>query len=682
MRILLFEVDPVGRASLTEALAHYHYQVNIAPDSQTGLEWAIAHSYELVVLNVPSLEGISLCRQLRDRGYEKLILLLATSDPNPDIIAGLDAGADDCIAGSCDLSELMARIRALLRRREAAFIPAVLTWGDLCFNSASAEVTYRSQVLSLTPKEYNLLELFLRNPQRIFSRSAIIDRLWSLDTLPTENAVTTHIKGLRQQLKIAGMPVDIIETVYGLGYRLKAFPKSSTLAETPEAEPEKPILPNHLQFKIGMIDGDSSEQNRAWLKNLQSAGVRWGFYFKRIADVSQAAIAISKTPLDALLVNFNAPDFDENCFNELQELVTQFPNLPVLAFAEPDSWLDRIVISRLGGSQCLQKNQPLEQILRAIATALPHNSIVEATVMAVNDDPLVLCELEHLLQPWGVRLVQVSDPQFFWSTLGEAAPDLLILDLEMPGVRGIELCRAVRQDPKWGDLPIIAVTATPDTQLIHQVFIAGADDFVSKPIVGPELITRVVSRLDRVPLRYQLEQIRLKTVKQPLKESLKEYQANLLLVDDQPNNLRTLTAILNGQGYKIRKATSGENALETVSYQLPDLILLDIKMPEMDGYTICSALKAAAETREIPVIFLSALDDVTDKVKAFAVGGADYISKPFQAEEVLVRIKHQLTLRRQQQQLIEQNQRLQWEIQERKRVEAALRESEARQRSK
>lgn len=675
MQILLIQTNRVGSASLADALTQHHYQLHVATNTQIGLEWAITNPYELIVLNLPSSEGINLCRQLRDRGYNKLILLLSNSELSLNIIAGLDAGADEYIVGPCNISELMARIRALLRRREAAFMPTILMWGDLCLNSASAEVTYRSQVLSLTPKEYNLLELFLRNPQRIFTRSTIIDRLWSLESLPTESAVTTHIKGLRQQLKMAGMPVDIIETIYGLGYRLKAFPKSLSVAKNSAVEPVKPAPSTPLKFQVWVVDRDW-----AWIERLQTTGSHWGLHFTEITDFTVVSQSIASTPPDVLLVNFNAPDFNAQRFQEIQEFAAQFASLPILAFAEPENWLDRIALSRLGGSRCLHKAMPLEQILKAIARVLPHNQCIDTTVMAVDSNPLVLSELDNLLQPWGIHVVQLSDPQKFWSVLTETVPDLLILDLEMPGLKGIEQCRAVRQDPKWGDLPIIAVTANPEAELIHQVFLAGADDFVSKPIVGPELITRVVSRLDRVPLRYQLEQIRQKTVKQPLKEPSKEYQANLLLVDDQPNNLRTLTAILTGQGYKIRKATSGKNALETVRYQVPDLILLDIKMPEMDGYTICSALKAAAETREIPVIFLSALDDATDKVKAFAVGGADYIAKPFQAEEVLVRIKHQLTLRRQQQQLIEQNQRLQWEIQERKRVEAALRDIEARNR--
>ena len=119
---------------------------------------------------------------------------------------------------------------------------------------------------------------------------------------------------------------------------------------------------------------------------------------------------------------------------------------------------------------------------------------------------------------------------------------------------------------------------------------------------------------------------------------------NILVVDDIPDNLRVLSASLMERGYQVRCAKNGSIALITAQKDPPDLILLDIKMPDMDGYEVCQRLKANEQTRDIPIIFLSALDDVFDKVKAFTLGGVDYITKPFQVEEVLVRVKHQLAL--------------------------------------
>ncbi|NEQ33616.1 MAG: response regulator, partial [Leptolyngbya sp. SIO4C5] len=164
--------------------------------------------------------------------------------------------------------------------------------------------------------------------------------------------------------------------------------------------------------------------------------------------------------------------------------------------------------------------------------------------------------------------------------------------------------------------------------------------------------------------------------------------ANILVVDDKSNNVKLLSKALKAHGYSVRGVLSGKMALRAIDV-LPDLILLDIMMPEMDGFEVCQQIKSMPRTRHIPVIFLSALSDTENKLKAFEIGGADYITKPFHIEEVLARVNHQVQLQQLQQQLLdksarlkEQNQQLQQEIQERLAVEAALRQSEARERER
>jgi len=136
---------------------------------------------------------------------------------------GLDAGADDYVVKPFDLQELSARIRALLRRGSETS-PPVLEWGGLSLDPATCEVTYEGQPFYPTPKEYGILQLLLRHSRRVFSRRAIVEQLWDLESPPEEETVKAHIKGLRQKLKSVGAPGDFIETVYGLGYRLKLNP--------------------------------------------------------------------------------------------------------------------------------------------------------------------------------------------------------------------------------------------------------------------------------------------------------------------------------------------------------------------------------------------------------------------------------------------------------------------------
>ncbi len=151
-------------------------------------------------------------------------------------------------------------------------------------------------------------------------------------------------------------------------------------------------------------------------------------------------------------------------------------------------------------------------------------------------------------------------------------------------------------------------------------------------------------------------------------------QSDILIVDDTPDNLTVLTRMLTHRGYTVRPAISGPVALKAVQNTLPALILLDVMMPGMDGYEVCRHLKANETTRDIPVLFISALDDTMDKIKAFDAGGVDYITKPFQAQEVLARVETHLKLRNMQKRLEEKNTELQQEIIERERAEKALRQ--------
>jgi diguanylate cyclase (GGDEF)-like protein len=162
-----------------------------------------------------------------------------------------------------------------------------------------------------------------------------------------------------------------------------------------------------------------------------------------------------------------------------------------------------------------------------------------------------------------------------------------------------------------------------------------------------------------------------------LEDEKEEILESILIVDDQPANLRVLDTMLKGKNYKVKKAIDGESALLAAEANPPDLILLDILMPNMDGYEVCNQLKSNRKTKDIPVIFISALSEVFDKVKAFQAGGIDYITKPFQEEEVLARISSQLTIQKQKKLLQKERESLKQEIRQRKEAEAILYQSRA-----
>jgi DNA-binding response OmpR family regulator len=226
-----------------------------------------------------------------------------------------------------------------------------------------------------------------------------------------------------------------------------------------------------------------------------------------VTNLTAVRRAITQTPPDVILLDLSFPDPSADGLTLLGELVEQFPSIPVLAFTGRDNLADRVAVSRLGGRGFLHKPVEPTQVFQAITQVLSPTLTTEAKVMVVDDDPAALAILCRLLQPWGFQVTCLENPQQFWEVLTATAPHLLILDLEMPTFSGIDLCQVVRQDPQWGDLPILVVTAHTNAESLQRVFAAGADDFISKPVLGPELVTRVTSRIERVRFRQQIEDI-------------------------------------------------------------------------------------------------------------------------------------------------------------------------------
>lgn len=612
MKVLLVEDDDLVAQMLVKTLADQHYTVDVATDGQMGWELTEAYSYDLILLDVrlPKIDGITLCRRLRSQGLQTPIFLLTAQDNITNKIMGLDAGADDYLTKPFEVEELLARMRALLRRGSAEFSPE-LTWGNLRLDPSTCEVTYNNCPLHLTPKEYGLLELFLRNHHRVFSRSAILDHLWSLEEIPGEETVTAHIKGLRMKLRAAGLSEDPIETVYGIGYRLRLVkeqpaagkkPKRSSSEREQQAKTEtlsvwkrakerfssrvaiieqattamlKDNLNNELRQmavaeahklagSLGMFDLDEgsrlaremerllqigeplSQAQREHLaalvaamrreleqvtgkksfdrlstddrpllsivskdsslaQELASEAAAWGMHGEAVTDLTAARDRILSKHPDAVLLDLSSAP-SENELGWLRELSARTPSIPAIVLTDRDSLLDRVKVARLGGRGFLQKPVSPTQVMEAIAQAMERHRTAEARVMIVDDDPQVLATLRTLLEPWGIKLSTLENPLRFWNALEATSPDLLVLDVQMPQIGGIELCQVVRNDPRWSALPVLFLTAHTDAETMHRVFEVGADDYVTKPIVGPELITRILNRLERSHLlRYLAE---------------------------------------------------------------------------------------------------------------------------------------------------------------------------------
>ncbi|MEW9549185.1 response regulator transcription factor [Nonomuraea sp. NPDC050783] len=227
-RLLVVDDEPALREALQSSLEFEGYKVVTANDGLAALEELARDTYDAVLLDVmmPRLDGLTACRRLRASGNHIPVLMLTARDAVGDRVSGLDAGADDYLVKPFELDELLARVRALLRRgalstggREGD----VLTYADLRMDPATREVTRGERRLDLTRTEYLLMELFLSHPRQVLTRDQILSEVWGFDFEPTSNSLDVYVMYLRRKTEAGGEP-RVIHTVRGVGYVLRAAP--------------------------------------------------------------------------------------------------------------------------------------------------------------------------------------------------------------------------------------------------------------------------------------------------------------------------------------------------------------------------------------------------------------------------------------------------------------------------
>lgn len=221
MRILFAEDERDLRAAVTALLERSGYQVDAVADGADALDWAEAESYGLIILDwmMPRMDGITALRKIREKGISSPCLLLTARDAVEDRVTGLDAGADDYLPKPFNAQELLARIRALLRRREV-YVPDVVTFGDLSLDKGMNELRCGSRSVRLTGKSYQLMELFIENPRILFSVQQLMDRVWGWDSEADSSVVWVNISTLRKRLAELETKTEI-RVHRGTGYSLE-----------------------------------------------------------------------------------------------------------------------------------------------------------------------------------------------------------------------------------------------------------------------------------------------------------------------------------------------------------------------------------------------------------------------------------------------------------------------------
>ncbi len=220
-KILIVEDDVAILKFLRRSLELEGYEVEIATDGRSGLQQAQETAPDLIILDwmLPGMDGLEICRRLRLSGHKMPILMLTARDALTDRVKGLDEGADDYLTKPFETDELLARMRALLRRASPAQ-PEVYRFADLILDTGTHQARRGDRVIELTNKEYELLELFMRHPRQVLTRDLIYDRVWGYDFGGESNIIEVYVRYLRQKLEAGGEP-RLIHTVRGVGYVLR-----------------------------------------------------------------------------------------------------------------------------------------------------------------------------------------------------------------------------------------------------------------------------------------------------------------------------------------------------------------------------------------------------------------------------------------------------------------------------
>ncbi|MGF1567442.1 MAG: response regulator [Nodosilinea sp.] len=637
MRILLVEDDDSIAKVLEKGFISEHYAVDIAKDGQMGWQLVNAFNYDLIVLDVvlPRLDGIEFCQRLRDRAYQMPVLMVTALDSSTRKIAGLNAGADDYITKPFELAEILARVRVLLRRAQTPIL-SVLEWGDLQLNPNTRDVTYGETILNLTPKEYRLLELFLRKPAQVFSRSAILDSLWNCGEAPGEETVTAHIKGLRRKLTQVGASPDLIKTVYGVGYRLKSLASSDysptlrpPIGPSPEQEPVSPVTTRPAHLAPGGADDPRQRQTQAALQSL----------WEQVKPQHDERLALIKQAVQALAANRLTVELHQQAYraahglkgalgvfgltqgSELAGLIEQGlgacpPPLDGLP-QQPQLWVWAMALT--------------QELVRGPVPSEPIDPKPAIPLLVISDNsPQLTHDLAQAAKQSGLTVESITDvaqlqtlrqritgAYHHWlggDAVADAAllPDLGLFNYSLHQADEASLAAVAALIDQMPLLPM--VVCSPDGSLSNRIKAAqlGHPTFLHNPDV-PQILSRGALLRSPPP-------------------------AKVLVVDDDPQMLAALRAMLEPWGTQLTTLNGPPNFWQTLQTAAPDLVVLDIEMPDFSGLDLCRVVRQTPMWQHLPVVFLTAYADAAHKHAAMLAGANDLIDKSLGDTDLIKRL--------------------------------------------
>lgn len=636
MKILLVEDDRSLANLLQTTLNWQQYQVDMAVDGQQGWELAEVFQYDVILLDVmlPKLDGISFCQQLRMGGHfaihlpnqETPVLLMTAVDTVTNKVMGLDAGADDYLVKPINLDELLARIRALGRRGQVQR-SSILQWGDLQLHPKNCEVTFAGNPIYLTLKEYQLLELFLRYPEQIFSQGRLIEQLWGQHETPTENAVRAQIKGLRQKLRQAGAK-DIIETIYKLGYRLRrpneenGNQKKSSVSLVTAASTSSATVPSVPSLDLWEI----------WRECRQS-------YVDRLTIIEQAITALKTGNL--------THELQQQAEREAHTLIGSLGSFGLAEASQISRQIQQILKqeSALGNLEAKNLRKLVEKLRLKMAEDLHSENKSEisdnkvtylcqgsSTLLIVDDDLILAQHIASEAVSWGIDADVATTLQQANNLISKQKPDVVLLDLSFAeiGENGWEFLAQLHS--LYPEISVLVFTARDQLSDRVQAARLGSKGFLQKPIAPSQVLA---------------------TISQTL-QNLDQNLSKVLIVDDDPEILKLLQKVLEPEGYKLILLDNAQEFWEVLERTVPDLLILDVELhgcitdngisltSELNGFDLCQIIRNDPQWYNLPILFLSAHADSKTVLQGFEAGADDFLHKPIVPTDLLIRVKKRL----------------------------------------
>ncbi len=628
MRVLLIDDDNALTALLASQLTEQNYIVDRVADGETGWAYASTFEYDLIVLDwmLPQLSGVRLCQRLRAQSYDTPILLLTIKNEPSNKIEGLEAGADDYVVKPFDLGELLARIRVLLRRSPHETEPT-LTWGELLLDPTSCKVHYKGQPITLTAKEYSLLELFLRDPHQVFSATTLLSKLWSSDEFPSEATVRSHLRRLRQKLSTAGAATDLIETVHGLGYRLKSLILAPATPAGLNVTSER-----EARYLEGLI--------QAWHAHKGESLARWQTLLQISTSLQEKALSEQQQVQAVQIAHSLAGTLGTFGLMEGYRLALRVEQLLLqagthLAFSATQAAQLQALVTTLG--HALDESPKLvcpidkssdqapkaPSVLMVDVNGMSYIQQLMAIAVAQGIETTVVASVEAAAQALSLNLSMQTAPELL-----APPPNLVILNLvagEANAVLDEPISRKLLQflqtlTQRWPQLPVVVITSQADFGNRLALIRRGGTLVLEYPVIPSEVLA---------------------LINQTLYE--KNHLSKIMIVDDDAHYLKQVIQLLHPWHFEITPLTNPQRFWTLFNQVLPDLVVFDVEMPHISGFELAQVLRSHPRWQHLPIIFLSAHSDRAKKEQAFALGADDYIVKPVQGQAFATRLLNRLS---------------------------------------